>query len=100
MAYGQKTGGREKGTTNKITKEIKDVLKAVIDPEIENLQKLLNKLEPIDRINIIIKLLPFVIPKIQTIKTENKHEIQETPQIIVNDEETKKHLEDLINSND
>ena len=37
MAYGKKTGGREKGTPNEITKEIREVLQRIVSAELENL---------------------------------------------------------------
>lgn len=63
MKTREKTGGREKGTPNKLTKELRETLKSVVDNELENLNELLNQLEPKDRLSIICKILPFVVPK-------------------------------------
>ena len=63
MAKGIKTGGREAGTPNKVTKELRACLKTLIEREINQIDELLNQLEPKERLAIIVKLLPYVLPK-------------------------------------
>ena len=67
MAKGFKTGGRELGTPNKTTSELRRVLKHMVDDELQNLQDNINELEPKERIELLIKLLPYVMPKVQTV---------------------------------
>ena len=67
MAQGYKTGGRQKGTPNKLTKEMRDVLKGVVAEELEGLPQRFDELDTKDRIELFIKLLPFVLPKTQSI---------------------------------
>jgi hypothetical protein len=67
MASGRKTGGRVKGTPNKLTKEIRVVLKNLIAKEIENLPELLKDLETRERLELLIKLLPYALPKVRDI---------------------------------
>ena len=64
MAKGFKTGGRELGTPNKTTSELRKVLKYMVDDELQNLQDNINELEPKERIELLIKLLPYVMPKV------------------------------------
>lgn len=64
---GKKHGGREKGTPNKLTKELRNVLKDIIYNELETLDEKLEELEPKERIELIIKLLPYTLPKLQNI---------------------------------
>ena len=71
MANGQKTGGREKGTPNKITKELRDTIKEVLESEFKILPKLLESLEPEKRLSLIIKLLPYAVPRLETILYED-----------------------------
>lgn len=66
MATGIKTGGRTAGTLNKTTKEIRAILKDVINDELLNIETLLTELQPKERIELIIKLIPYVLPKVQT----------------------------------
>jgi hypothetical protein len=67
MAQGYKTGGRQKGTPNKLTKEMRDVLKGVVAEELEGLPQRFDELDTKDRLELFIKLLPFVLPKTQSI---------------------------------
>ena len=64
---GKKYGGRQKGTPNRMTKELRTVLKDLLYEEIEVLQERLDALEPKDRIELIIKLMPFALPKVNAI---------------------------------
>jgi len=71
MAKGFKTGGRELGTPNKTTSELRRVLKHMVDNELQNLQDNINELEPKERIELLTKLLPYVIPKVQTVSARD-----------------------------
>lgn len=64
---GKKYGGRQKGTPNRMTKELRSVLKDLLYEEIEELRERLNGLEPKERIELIIKLMPFALPKVNGI---------------------------------
>ena len=67
---GKKFGGRTKGTPNRTTSETKELIKDIVNKELEWLPKLLMKLEPNERINAIAKLLPYVLPKQQELSVE------------------------------
>ena len=67
---GKKFGGREAGTPNKITKSLKEALKAILENEIKSIPDHLERLDSKDRLEIIIKLMPYVIPKENEIETE------------------------------
>ncbi len=45
---GKKYGGRKKGTPNRMTKELRSVLKDVLYEEIEALQERLDALKPVN----------------------------------------------------
>ena len=60
---GKKYGGREKGTPNRMTKELRAILKDVLYEEIEALQERLDSLNPKDRVELLIKLMPYALPK-------------------------------------
>ena len=60
---GKKYGGREKGTPNRMTKELRAILKDVLYEEIETLQERLDSLNPKDRVELLIKLMPYALPK-------------------------------------
>ncbi|RKE04431.1 hypothetical protein [Marinifilum flexuosum] len=62
-----KTGGRQKGTPNRITKELRIVLKNILHSELENIAVYLEKLEPKERLEILVKLMPYALPKIEMV---------------------------------
>lgn len=64
---GNKYGGREKGTPNRLTKELRTVLKDIVYRELESIESRLDELDPKDRIELIIKLMPYVFPKLDSI---------------------------------
>lgn len=57
-----KTGGRIKGTPNKINKEVRDLLGAFVKQELIELKSYIKTLDEKDRALILTKLLPFTIP--------------------------------------
>lgn len=67
----RKTGGRQKGSQNKITKEVKELISAFIHGNFNILVDTINAIEnPKDRADIFIKLLPYVTPKEQKIELD------------------------------
>ena len=58
--------GRKKGTPDRLTKEVRTVLKELVFDEISQAQYHFEKLDPKKRIELLIKLMPYVCPKIQT----------------------------------
>ena len=64
---GKKTGGRVAGTPNKVTTELRKTLKGIIASELESLPGTLGELPPRERLDLLIKLLPFAMPKINQI---------------------------------
>ena len=67
MARGYKTGGRQKGTPKKTVSEIREYLRDIIEGELEALPQALKKMEPEKRIDTIIKLFPYAIPRINPV---------------------------------
>ena len=62
MALGTKTGGRQKGSPNKTTAEIRQFYQKLLSINMELLQSDLDSLEPLQRVKILIELSKFVIP--------------------------------------
>lgn len=67
MAKGKKTGGREQGTPNLLTKEMREILKGIIGKEMELIPETLKNLAPEKRLEMVLKLLPYVLPKVETV---------------------------------
>ncbi|HZL11069.1 MAG TPA: hypothetical protein VFC65_13835 [Prolixibacteraceae bacterium] len=68
MAKGIKTGGRQKGTSNKLSGTVKEMITQFVTNEIQHLPSLLNRLEPKEKAEYIIKLLPYILPKKATVE--------------------------------
>jgi hypothetical protein len=49
-----------------LTKEVRAVLKELVFDEISQVQFHFEKLEPRERVELLIKLMPYVCPKIQS----------------------------------
>ncbi|MDB2321765.1 hypothetical protein N9V34_02465 [Flavobacteriaceae bacterium] len=64
---GKKFGGRKKGTPNKMTKELRSTLKDILFHEIEEIEDRLDLLDPKDRLELLIKLMPYALPKVTSI---------------------------------
>ena len=64
---GKKYGGRQKGTPNRITKELRSLLKDVMYDEIGTLQERLDALNPKERLELLIKLMPYALPKVTSV---------------------------------
>lgn len=77
MAKGVKTGGRQKGTSNKLSGTVKEMITQFVTDELQHLPTLLNKLEPKDKAEYIIKLLPYIVPKIAPAEAPNGKNYQE-----------------------
>jgi len=77
MAKGIKTGGRQKGTSNKLSGTVKEMITQFVTNEIQHLPALLNQLESKEKAEYIIKLLPYILPKkapVDTLKEKDPHE--------------------------
>jgi hypothetical protein len=72
MARGIKTGGRQKGTSNKLTATIKEKIAQAVENEIEKLPLFLRYMDAKDSIDIMIKLLPYIVPKIAPVDASNE----------------------------
>ena len=64
---GKKFGGRKSGTANKLTLELRTLLKNVVHQELELLSDHLSKLDVAERLDLLIKLLHFTVPKVEQI---------------------------------
>lgn len=69
---GKKTGGRQKGTPNKATAFSKSVIQEILNDytsseEEKKFKNDIEKLDPKDRIDIMVKLMGFITPKPQSV---------------------------------
>ncbi len=64
---GQKTGGRQKGTPNKMTAEKREFLGNLLSDNYELIQQDFLNLDSYQRCNIMVKILPYIMPKVQPV---------------------------------
>lgn len=73
MARGAKTGGRQKGTPNKTTAELKSVINKLIGDYQDSgqmAQDLMSIEDPRERLTTACKLMEYVIPKMRSVETD------------------------------
>ena len=87
MFKGTRQNGRQPGTKNKTTKEIRETFKNLLENNLERIQKDLNELEPKDRIMFLLKLTSFVIPTLRSVEI-NEMNIKDIEPIIIQINET------------
>lgn len=73
MARGQKTGGRQKGTPNRISYNVKELINNLLRDELHKMPSLLNKMSPKERVDTTIKLLPYLLPKADEVQVPTQN---------------------------
>lgn len=66
-----KTGGRAKGTPNKVTKDTRILIESLVKKEIAYITKNISKLSIKDRCYFLTRLLPYVSPKMLSVEQES-----------------------------
>ena len=67
MFKGVRQNGRAKGSLNKTSSDVKKIYSQILENNIENIQSDLDKLDPLNRIKILIQLSEFIVPKMRSI---------------------------------
>ena len=62
----KKTGGRKTGTPNKLTGQIRDLLKSIYEVELENIPDFLEEISVRERLDFIIRITPYILPKLDS----------------------------------
>lgn len=73
----RKTGGRQKGSANKTTKQVKEAISNFVEGNINAFIDMLNEIEsPAEKARLFIKLLEYVVPKQQQIELDGALNIE------------------------
>lgn len=86
MPKGVKYGGRQRGTGNKISAELKEVLNEYCLNEFQYLNANIQRLTLSERLVLFTKVLPFVLPK-NGAHEANMNEAAKVPVIIFSNKE-------------
>ena len=94
-----KIGGKEKGTPNKTTRELKEIINEIVSGQVPNINPALNEIltkDPDKYLNLLLRLMEFVVAKKKDI-TSDDQPMQQAVNIHVTDpkigEQLKKMLE-------
>ena len=99
MAQGAKTGGRQAGTPNRTTTEIREHYQNLIAENLEQLNKDLKELEPLQRLKMIIELSKFVVPTLKAIESNNQNDNNTEPlKVVLLTPEERQSFQDDLNS--
>lgn len=63
--------GKKKEQTEIRVDDMRQTLKELMKREIANLPDLIEQLPPEQRINMVFKLMPFVLPKVETVNAKS-----------------------------
>jgi hypothetical protein len=66
----RKTGGREKGTPNKVTTDLRTWINELLNSNRGQIVKDIKRLEPQQRVMIFEKLLSYAVPKMQSVEAK------------------------------
>ncbi len=71
---GLKTGGRQKGTPNKITAEVRDFLASLVSDNADLIQQDFRNMTTEQRMNFLPKILPYIVPKQKPVSDEEERQ--------------------------
>lgn len=66
--------GRTKGSTNRVTKQLRESITSFLENNFERLESDFDSLTPRDRIKFYCELLQYGLPKLQTVQLETDFE--------------------------
>lgn len=74
----EKTGGRVKGTPNKFSGKVKEILTEIVNNNSEKAQKMLDMIvEPKDWLMMYLKMCEFVIPKMAAVDVKAEAKVSD-----------------------
>lgn len=51
-----------------LTESLRETMKGIMQQEIQKLPEHLDKLQPKERLDVVLKLMPFIFPKVEAVK--------------------------------
>jgi len=76
--------GKPKGAVSKTTAEVREILQIALQPELDKLPEYFSKItEPQEKIKLLALLLPYVLPKLQTVTIDGVESGFRLPEVII-----------------
>ena len=69
---GRNNGGRKKGTTNRVTRERRELIAEFLDNEWPNFQKMYERADEETKMKIYMEMIPYTTPKMASIEYKEK----------------------------
>ena len=66
-----KTGGRQKGSLNKVNNELREKINEFLEDEFDSVKDAIQALEGKDKVKYYLDLLQYGLPKLQAMQLEN-----------------------------
>jgi hypothetical protein len=76
--------GRPKGAVNKTTSETKELIQKIVSNELEGIADLLEQLPAKERVDAVIRLLPYIVPKQNEISIDTDNRLKTFEPLTVN----------------
>lgn len=81
---GQKTGGRQAGTPNKVTARIREQVERILERLGESIESDFDDMPLTEKMNLYAKLVEFAIPKLARTTVQDENQSSNRFQIIIN----------------
>ena len=65
-----KTGGRKKGTPNKVTRDLRESITALVEKNLKTIESDFNKLDPERRLIVLERYLKYCLPPLQSMSIQ------------------------------
>jgi len=96
MALGVKTGGRQKGSLNKVSAELRQILALALGDEIARLPETLASLESADRLDAIVKLAKYILAPLESVSAKDSDKAMIAPESYRSDIESELGRDNLF----
>jgi ABC-type phosphate transport system auxiliary subunit len=73
---GLKTGGRKPQTPNRTTADLRAKINDIVGKQIDNIESDLEALKPLERLQIVEKLISYCVPKMQSLDIQTSLELE------------------------
>jgi len=73
---GQKTGGRKPQTPNRTTADLRAKINDIVCKQIDTIEFDLQSLKPLERLQIVEKLISYCVPKMQSLDIQTSLELE------------------------